>query len=134
MKTPPALCRRSLHKIIMTHLFCIIPGHPIPYTRTTARMLYRKRQRKYAIWKEAAAWTIKIAAKNETMKTPVCVYIEIYTDQLNADGDNIEKGVSDSAKLSGIIPDDSIKYIPDCHWKAFYEKDNQRVEVTFDTV
>ncbi len=65
---------------------------------------------------------------------PILIYYQFYEKDKRRDNDNIlscaSKFVQDSLKKTGVIEDDSQKYIPNFYFDTFVDKENPRIEVT----
>lgn len=101
----------------MRKLSISLDGRFVPAARMTQKSKFVDKQAKrYRAWKKALAWEIKAKSRGRQMTTPCAVEIFIMTKRENFDGDNVEKGILDSLKYAGVIPNDTVKYVKDMRW------------------
>lgn len=79
-------------------------------------------------------WCIRQQLNGLHIQNPVLLYYCFYEKDRRRDGDNIlscaAKFVQDSLVKTGILPDDSQKYIPNFYHDILVDGGNPRIEIT----
>lgn len=96
----------------------VIPGRPVPASRPRVAHGHAYYSRRYAEWKEAAAWQVRAAGQR--FDGPVALRVVFHRDSVevevvagpercsgvSADLDNLVKGVMDALVAGGVLGDD----------------------------
>lgn len=104
----------------MSTLVVSVPGDYVP----TARVRWgggtpRKTVEYQSAVAKAARHAMKEQGWPEKHAGPVRVALALFGDELDVDGDNIEKGALDALKRAGVIKDDRLRTVRACSWQYY---------------
>jgi Holliday junction resolvase RusA-like endonuclease len=88
-----------------------IPIDPMPCPRPRVSRHHTYMPKKYVEWQEAVQAELLFQCSPQFEDVPVRVNIKLHKVRPNGDLDNYAKAILDCLVASGVIPDDSCKYL-----------------------
>lgn len=119
----------------MRTLVVSVPGEPVPTARVRVLGGRASTPRRTVEYQSKVAKAVRAAMREqgwpESFDRPVRIYVSIFGAALNADGENVTKGLVDAAVKAKAVKDDALRYVRAISW-VYGGDDDARVVITVE--